>query len=192
MNNIGMIFKVRGVKMESINKIIKDLPLGSSTLIEERINHKNTTIIVIKDKFKGSIDNPWDIDIKFKGGIVKNKNILSAHILIRFKDNFNEKYYPFHFNYFDENSLKLLHNLTKQKEIYIVISDIYGQYIYETLNNNIKPFLKKYMKKTIRCGKFWNNNEYKNSITDFIKSFHDINELWDSMGDEIYMEYVKK
>lgn len=178
--------------MESINRIIKDLPLGSSALIEERINHKNITIIVIKDKFKSFINNPWDMDIRFKGGVVKNKNILSAHILIRLKDNFNEKYYPFHFNYFDKNSLKLLHNLTKQNEIYIIISNDEGEYISKSLNNNLKPFLKKYMKRTIQCGNCWNSYEYKNSIIEFIKSFHDIKELWNRMGDEIYMEYMKK
>lgn len=178
--------------MRFIDKIIKDLPLGASALVEDRVNHKNVTIIVIKDRFKNFMEAPWEMEVHFKGGLIKSKKILSAHIMLKVIDNFNEKYYPFHFNYFDENSLKLLHNLTKQSEICVIISDGNNEYMSKSFDNNLRPFLRKYMKETIGCGYQWNNEEYRKSLSNIIKSFQDIKDLWNKLGKEVYMDSVKK
>lgn len=178
--------------MNSITKIIKDLPLGASALVEERINHKNITFIIIKDKFKNFMDSPWLMEFHFKGGIIKKRDTLSAHLMIQVKDNFNDKYYPFHFNYFDESSLKLLHNLIKQREIRIVVSDGNNEYISRAFNNNLGPFLKRYIKVSIRCGHRWSQEEYKKALMETIESFQDIIELWDKLGEEVHMEALKR
>lgn len=177
--------------MKFINKIIEDLPLGASALIEERINHKDVTFIIIKDKFKSLMDAPWLMELHFKGGIIKKRKTLSAHLMIQVKDNFNERFYPFHFNYFDENSLKLLYNLIKQREIYIIISDSNNNYISKSLNNRLGIFFKKYIKSAIDFGYRWSEREYKKSLIEIIESFHDITELWDDLGEEISSEKVK-
>ncbi len=178
--------------MKSISRIIKDLPFGASALVEERINHKNTTIIIIKDKFKGFMNAPWEMEFHFKGGVVRSRKILSAHIIIEVKDNFNDKYYPFHFDYYEESSLKLLYNLTKQREIYIIVSDGSDEYISKSFNNNLGPFLKKYVKDCINYGYRWNNEEYKQSLVAVIESFQDIRDFWDRLGNEVHMEGIRK
>ncbi|MDU4890534.1 MAG: hypothetical protein E6344_10045 [Clostridium sp.] len=178
--------------MKSINRIIKDLPLGASALVEERINHKNITFIIIKDRFKNFMDAPWTMEFHIKGGIIKKRNTLSAHLMVQVKDNFNEKFYPFHFNYFDSNSLKLLYNLIKQREVCIVVSDGNNEYISRSFSNNLGPFLKKYIRISIGCGHRWSENEYKRTLMETIETFQDITELWDSLGEEVYMEVIKK
>lgn len=178
--------------MKSVNRIIKDLPLGASALVEDRVNNKNITFIIIKDRFKNLMDAPWEMEFHFKGGIIKKRNTLSVHLMLQVKDNFNSKFYPFHFNYFDENSLKLLHNLTKQKEIYIIVSDGNNEYISRTFNNKLGLFLKKYIKASIGYGHRWSEAEYKKALIEIIDSFQDITELWHKLGEEVYMETVKR
>lgn len=179
------------LKVKCLNRITKDLPLNASALIEERFNHKNNTIIFIKDSFRKFIYDPIEIEINFKGGIIKNRNTVSAHLIFQVRDNFNEKYYPFHFNYFNENSLKLLYNLTKQKEVYIVFGDEENKYMPIAFHNNIGVFLKKYIKTSIEYGYRWSDNEYKESLIEVIESFKDIRDLWDRLGDEVYMERIE-
>lgn len=173
--------------MKFINKIIKDLPIGASALVEERINHKDITLIVIKDRFKNLIDAPWVMELHFKGGVIRKRKTLVAHLLINIKDNLNEKFYPFHFNYFDENSLKLLYNLTKQKEIYIIISDENNNYISKTFNNKLGVFLKNYINSSINFGYKWSEVEYKKALMETIEAFQDIRQLWNKLGGEIYL-----
>lgn len=177
--------------MKSINRIIEDLPLGASALVEERINNKNITFIIIKDRFKNFMEAPWDMEFNFKGGVIKKRKTLSVHLILQVKDSFNHKLYPFHFNYFDENSLKLLHNLTKQKEVFVVVSNGSNECITRTFNNGLGPFLKNYIKASIGFGYRWSNAEYKKAIVETIESFQDITELWDKLGEIVHMEAVK-
>lgn len=183
--------KARRGNVKSINRIIKDLPIGASALIEERVNKKNVTVIIIKDRFKNFMNAPWEMEFHFKGGIIKKRKTLSAHLMINVKDNFNEKFYPFHFNYFDEGSLKLLYNLTKQRELYIVISNENNEIISRGYDNRLGPFLKKYIKYSIGAGYEWSKEDYKRALIDTIESFNDITDLWDNLGEEVYMDTIK-
>ncbi|MEG1255477.1 hypothetical protein [Clostridium sp.] len=173
--------------MGYIEDTIVKLPLGVSALIEKQIKNKHITLVVIKDDFKDFIYELNENQFEFKAAIVKSNNIISGHIILGIEDNLDKKYYPFHFNYYNKDSLALSVNLGRQKKICVILINKNNQYKEIIFQNNLKLFFRKYLRNCITHNYKWNEEEYKGSIVKMVASFPTMKSLWNSMGESVSM-----
>lgn len=178
--------------MRAIEDVLNDLPTGVSALVEQQIDNKRLTYMIIKDDFKHFLYLTNVMEFHFKSACIKSNKVISGHLIIKLKDDIAEKCYPFHFNYYDEKILSLIINLSHQRKLYLVIGNKYGEYKIVCFRNNLKKFFKKYIMNCISCGYRWTDEEYKGSIDKLISSFPDINYIWDKLGGEITMNIMKE
>jgi len=184
--------KVGEIKVRAIEDVLKDLPLGVSALTERKVENRQVTYIIIKDDFKDFLYLPNSMNFNFKSAYVKSNKVISGHLIIKMKDDIKEKYYPFHFNYYNEKTLSLIINLSRQSKIYLILGNKYNEYKVVCFRNSLKSFFRRYIINCISYGYRWNDKDYKESIYNLVSSFPSIDDLWDQLGGEITMNILKK
>jgi len=184
--------KVGEIKVRPVEDMLKDLPLGVSALTEQKVHNKKLTCIIIKDDFKDFIYLPNSMEFNFKSAYVKSNKVISGHLIIRMKDDIKEKYYPFHFNYYDEKTLSLIINLSHQRKLYLILGNKYNEYKIVCFRNSLKSFFRRYIINCINYGYRWSDEDYKESICNLVSSFPSIDDLWKRLGGQITMSILKK
>lgn len=172
--------------MRSLEDIIIKLPSNSSTLIEHRIKLNSVTLMVIKDDFnmiKAETINP---KIAIRGAFIKNNGILAQYIMVSVREKAFSNYYRFYFDYNDKRSLKLLLNLVKQKNIYIVLCHNNCEFIKEvSLENTMKNFFKDYVERCLKMTCKWKSKDLKKIFEKMNDTYSEDQALWRDLGTDI-------
>ena len=167
---------------DKLEKVIKSLPTGSTALVEN-FNDKNKKVcLVIKDRFNNFSE---ELLLQCKGAEIKKGNVVLGYIMFRVFDRYKNRYYPFVLNYCNENSLKFILELSRQKRLYIIFCDEDGVYIENTLSNNLRRFMKKYIKNSIKQGYIWTDEEISECIKMMMESYERYEEIWNNIGEKI-------
>ena len=172
--------------MRSLEDVIIKLPSNSSTLIEHRIKLNSTTLMVIKDDFKMIKTETANPKIAIRGAFIKSSGILAQYIMVSVREKAFSNYYRFCFDYNNEKSLKLLLNLVKQKNIYIVLCNNDCEFVKEILlENTMKNFFKQYVERCLKMTCKWKTKEFKKIFDKLNDTYGDEQSLWRDLGTDI-------
>ncbi|MBS5823519.1 MAG: hypothetical protein KID00_06605 [Clostridium argentinense] len=172
--------------MINLVKTIKTLPEDSVSLIEDRKLIKGITLIVIKDCTSVIEEYSEHPTIAFRGAFINNNKVKSLYLLIKIKGTHKDGYYTVWFNYNDAYSLKIMINLVKQKNIFIVLADN-DNTIQKTvtLENTLKEFFKEYLDRcsSVKCR--WTKRDFEIFIGSVRKKYPNNLILWEKLGCDI-------
>lgn len=168
--------------MINLFETIKTLPENSVSLVEERKLVKGFTLIIIKDCISAIEDYTEYSTITFRGAFISNKRVKSLYFLIKINGIHKDGYYAVWFNYNDAYSLKVMINLSKQKNLFIVLVDN-DNTIQKTvtLKNTFKDFFKEYMNRCSDRKCKWTTRDFEIFINSVKKQYPSNIMLWDKL-----------
>lgn len=177
--------------IQELADVISDISIGSAAIVQKKINNKELSFIIIRDSMKRMFLSYYDIKLECKCALISCLNVISSHIVIRVSGSDYDDYYPIYFNYFNEECLKIILTLMKQKKIYIILCDENDECIEMVYHNEMKKFFKKYINRVISSGCQWTSEQYESSIQEISRHYRDTEEFWDCLGGSIELDEVK-
>lgn len=169
-----------------LQEAILKLPSNSSTLVEHRVKITNYTLMVIKDDFSMLKNESTDPRLSIRGAFIRDSLVLGQYIMINIRTKYFAGFYKFYFDYNNSKSLRLLLNLIKQKNLFIILCDNNNEFFQEIiLDNKMKLFFKEYIEKCLKLDCKWHYKDYNNMLKKIENKYFDDYYLWKQLGQDI-------
>lgn len=176
--------------IDFLEKVIDSLSLGSTIMLNRKINKKDIVFFIIKDEFDDFFYSSDDMFFQFRGGVITYDKIVINNLMIKIFNGHHDEYYSLFFDYFNEQSLRLIVNFIKQKEIYLILANELGECKEIRFKNELQQYFKRYIKKVLKCGYIWNEESYNLALNKIVSRIENNEGLWVKLGDTIELNKI--